>query len=103
MNEDEMLGIAETEPNGEEVGAEEAVVQDGAGEMGTEEALALCVRYEKARQPWASDEEARQMAMTRLGSEGAEEYVAEVFEWHKAGEPPIEEGAEAEEEVESTK
>ena len=91
MSEEEMLGIAETNPDGVQAEFEEKEKTEADGmKVDSSEALEMCVRYEKARQPWAEDGEAREIAMSNLQGEDAEDYVEEVFEWHKAGEPPIE-------------
>ena len=84
MTEDEMLGIAESNSDGVQTELEEKeAVKTEEPEVGSAEALELCVRYEKARQPWANEVEAREIAVSNLKGEDAEEYVEEVFEWHK--------------------
>lgn len=104
MTEEEQLGIAEEQtPEG---ATEEEVVEQTEetpeGKISKEEVMEICVRYEKARSPWANDSEAREMAVGNLSDDGAQEYLAEVMEWHKAGEPPLEE-VEAEEVKETPK
>lgn len=104
MTEEEQLGIAEEQtPEG---ATEEEVVEQTEetpeGKISKEEVMEICVRYEKARTPWADDAEAQQVATANLSGDDAQEYLAEVMEWHKAGEPQIEE-AEAEEVEEKEK
>lgn len=99
MTEEEQLGIAE-EQTPEDTTVEEAVEETEEtpeGKLSKEEIMAMCVRYEKARTPWADDAEAQQVATANLSGDDAQEYLADVMEWHKAGEPEIaEEGEEPE-------
>lgn len=99
MTEEEMLGIAEeqTEAAPETESTETSEAQKAEGEISGEEMMEICVRYEKARTPWAEDAEARQIAVANASGEDAEEYLKEVLAWHEAGEPEIaEEGEEPE-------
>ena len=98
MTEEEQLGIAE-EQTPEETTVEETVEENEEtpeGEFSKEEIMAMCVRYEKARTPWAEDAEARQIAVANASGEDAEEYLKEVLAWHEAGEPEIAEAEEVE-------
>jgi len=99
MTEEEMLGIADEKPAAAPETAETApeAAEGGEAQLSREEVMAMCVRYEKARTPWADDAEAQQVATANLAGDDAQEYLAEVMAWHEAGEPEIaEEGEEAE-------
>lgn len=99
MTEEEQLGIADETPATEAAEPSPEAVPEKGGESAPsrEEIMAMCVRYEKARTPWADDAEAQQVATANLSGDDAQEYLAEVMEWHEAGEPEIaEEGEEPE-------
>ena len=86
MTEDEMLGIAEKKPEAPEAAPQQE--EPKAEGMTRDEMLEICARYEQARMPYASAEEARQVALANI-EEGGEDYLREALAWHEAGEPEI--------------